>query len=327
MVMTANPAAAAAPAFAAARAICRRHSKGLFFTSAFLPVRKRNAAYAVYTFCQMIEEAIAAPPASPPAAPATLAPSCGSPGSIEQTLARFRARLDDIYADRLDLPPAAQRDERQHALYAFGQSVERYQIPQQFFLDLAEGRRIDLTTTRYATWRALQNYCDHTGGPAALAMSCVLGLSHSDARQHVLQISTALQLTRILRDIKPDLARGRIYLPLEDLARFKVAQRDLAAGAVTPSIRQLMQFEIARARDLYRQGAQGICWVAGDGSRLTASAIAVIYSGLLTQIERQGYDVFSHQPRLTAAQKLRRMSGAWRLARRRHGQLLPDVFK
>jgi phytoene/squalene synthetase len=88
-----------------------------------------------------------------------------------------------------------------------------------------------------------------------------------------------------------------------------------------------MRFEIARARALYQQGADGLCWLAGDGSRLTAASMAVIYSGILGAIERRGYDVFISRAHLTTSQKLRRLPMAWRLARRRAGEALPKVFE
>jgi phytoene synthase len=159
-----------------------------------------------------------------------------------------------------------------------------------------------------------------------LIMSCILGLTHSDAGRYAVQMGNAMQLTRILRDLKKDAARGRLYLPLEDLARFKVSQQDVSVGRVDDNFRELMKFEIARARGLYRQGAEGLCWLTGDGSRLTVSAIVVIYSGILGAIERQGYDVFSHCPRQSAAQKFRRLAPAWRLARRKADDPTPAVF-
>jgi phytoene synthase len=87
-----------------------------------------------------------------------------------------------------------------------------------------------------------------------------------------------------------------------------------------------MKFEIARARDLFRRGAEGLCWLAGDGSRLTASAMAVSYSGILDAIERQNYDVFSKRAHLTTPQKFRRLPKALKLARRRPGEPLPSIF-
>ena len=313
--------AARAAAFDAARDICRKHARTFYFASAFLPRAKRDASYAVYAFCRMMDDAIDQPSSEP-----VRTSSCGCDDELQAKIDLFRDRLDEIYQGRLELPLPEYRSSDQHALHAFALTVERYEIPQQYFIDLAEGCRMDLSIVRYPTWPALEKYCYHVAGVVGLIMSCVFGLTHSDAKRHAVTMGNAMQLTNILRDVKEDWDRGRIYLPLEDMARFRYGERDLAAGVVNDSFRELMRWEIARAREMYRAGSEGLCWLAGDGSRLTASAMAVIYAGILDAIERQRYDVFSQRAHLTLPQKLRRVPAAWRLARRAHNQPTPDVF-
>src|SRR5437870_3464879 len=284
---------ALATAFRAARGICKRHAKSFYFASFFLPKYKRNAAYAVYAFCRMIDDAIDQDDATIESTGA-----CGC-GGIEQRLSLFRDRLDEIYAGTLELPNTEFRSEAQHALFAFSRTVERYEIPREYFLDLAEGCRMDLSVRRYATWKSLEKYCYHVAGVVGLIMSCIFGLRHSDASQHAIAMGNAMQLTNILRDLKEDWQRGRIYLPLEDLARFGYSEADLSRGVVNDSFRRLMKFQVARARSLYREASKGLCWLADDGSRLTASAMAVLYSGILDAIERQQYDVFTKHAHLS----------------------------
>ena len=185
---------------------------------------------------------------------------------------------------------------------------------------------MDLTVSRYATWSSLERYCYHSAGVLGPVMSCVFGVTHSGAAGQAIKMGNAMRLTGILRDIKQDFDRGRVYLPLEDLATFRYSERDLAAGTVNENFRELMRFQIARARRLYSEGAEGLCWVAGDGSRLTASTLAMVSSGVLDAIERQGYDVFSRRASLTTGQKLRRLPMAWRVARRGPDAALPPLF-
>jgi phytoene synthase len=318
---------AAEPAYAAARDLCRREFKDLFFAAAFLPAPKRRAVYAIASFCKMVADALS-PTATggDPPPPSTLgAPSC-SAGALDQTMALLVDRLDEIYEHRLDLPLPAFRDPTQHVLYAFARTVERYSIPKQLFLNFAQGCRMERSISRYATWPSLERYCYCGGGAVALAIGCVLGLQHSDAFDQVIQLGNAIKLTSILRDLKQDLARGRVYLPLEDLARFKVTQSDLFSGTVNGNFRRLMQFEIARARELYRKGAEGVCWLADDGSRLAASTMALFSSGILGAIERLHYEMFAKRPALTTVQKLRRLAPAWCLARRDASDPIPQVF-
>jgi phytoene synthase len=186
---------------------------------------------------------------------------------------------------------------------------------------------LDLTVRRYATWKSLERYCYHAAGVVGLAMGCVFGLRHSGAGEKAVRMGNAMRLTRILRDVKADWERGRLYLPLEDLASHRYGERDVAAGVVDERFRALMRFEIDRARRMYREAAEGVCWLADDGSRLTASTMALIDSGILNAIERQGYDVFTKRARLTTGQKLRGLPAAWRLARREAGEPVPDVFR
>ncbi|MGH7176059.1 MAG: phytoene/squalene synthase family protein, partial [Tepidisphaeraceae bacterium] len=275
-------------AFAAARAICRRHARSFYFASAFLPRRKRDAAYAVYAFCRMIDDAIDVPQDQLVGAavrrehPVMSLPqvdkSCDM-NSLQMRLDLLSDRLDEVYDDRLELPAVDARSEQQHALEAFAQTVRRYEIPKQHFLDLAEGCRMDLTVLRYQTWKDLENYCYHVAGVVGLIMCGVFGLTHSDAHKQAVMMGNAMQLTNILRDVKEDWDRGRVYLPQEDLRRFAYGESELSDGVVNENFRELMRFEINRTRQLYRDAAEGLCWLAGDGSRLTASVMAVVYGG------------------------------------------------
>ncbi len=350
MTLTASAAtdpAELAPAFEAARRICRRDARGFYLASFFLPAAKRDAAHAVYALCRMIEEAIDVPEASLRGAtgmrdhPAVVSPARPSSLYVIQPqheeshcdvdspasrLEMLRDRLDEVYDGRLELPAPAARSEQQHALCALAETVRRYDVPKQYFLDLAEGCGMRLTVRRYETWAELERYCYHAGGVVALTMSCVLGLQHSGAFARAAEMGNAMRLTNILRDVREDCDVGRVYLPQQDMRRFGYTEGELSRGVVNENFRELMRFEIARARQLYRGGAEGLCWLAGDGSRMTASMMAVTHAGILDAIERQNHDVFSRRARLSTPQKLARLPRAWRLARRTHDRPLPDVF-
>lgn len=328
-------------AFAAARDMCREHGRGFYFASFFLPRRKREAAHAVYAFCRMIDEAIDVPDDQPLVGstvrrthPAISLPQIDEEKAmggcaldqLETRLELLRDRLDEIYGDRLELPAVESRSPQQHALAAFAHTARAFEIDKQYFLDFAAGCQMDLTVKRYPDWPALENYCDHSGGVVGLMMSCILGLQHSDAKRHTVQLGKAMQLTNILRDVRTSLDRGRIYLPQDEVERFGVSEADLASGVVSDSFRELMKFQIARARKMYQDAAEGICWLAGDGSRFTASAMAIMHAGILDAIAAQRYDVFSGRARLSISQMLAGMPRAWRLARRLSSEPEPGVF-
>ena len=247
---------------------------------------------------------------------------CGSSDPVEQRLELFRDRLTELYDGRLELPSPPGRSEAQHVLHAFSHSVRRFEIPRQCFLDIAAACRADLLVSRYATWASLERYCRQSGGAAAVAAGCVLGLTHSDAVLQVQTLGIAVRLTNILRNLKADVAAGRVYLPLEDLAAFKYGERDVVAATVNDNFRRLIAFQVDRARRLFREAAEGLRWVAGDGSRLAAATLTVQQAAVLDAIERADYDVFRGRIELTPARKLRQLPTAWRLARRGPGNWL-----
>jgi phytoene synthase len=287
-------------AYLAARDICRHHAKSFYFASHFLPRDKRYHAYAVYAFCRLLDDATDEEP------------------SIE-SVARFEQLLDRIYAGK-------EPDTEVGAMQAFAHTVRACDIPRQHFLDLATGCRMDFAVNHYDTWPALERYCYHVAGVVGLIMCRVFGLRDESALAHAVQMGNAMQLTNILRDVGEDFARGRIYLPREDLDRFGIRDTDLGTATSTESLRQLVRFEIDRARSLYRNASLGLSRLPDDGSRLTACVMAVVYAGILGAIERQGHDVLIARAHTTKLQKLARVLKARRLARWREDEPMPDVW-
>ena len=135
----------------------------------------------------------------------------------------------------------------------------------------------------------------------------------------------ATLLTSILATLNTDLSADRIYLPLEDLARFRYSERELLAREVNDRFRALMRFEVARARELFREGSSGLCWLAGDGSRMAAATFVAMQSATLDAIERAKFDLFAVDLRISPARQLRQLPAAWRLARRRADEPMPRV--
>jgi len=289
--------------FAAARAICSRHAKSFYFASQFLPRPKRDYAYAVYAYCRLMDDAVDVP----------------GEDDVHAALEGAPVLLDQIYSGRI----SDGASERTAALRAFAYTVQECHIPRQYFLDLIEGCRMDLTITRYQTWRDLEKYCYHVAGVVGVIMCRVFALENQQAEQQAVAMGNAMQLTNILRDLREDDLRGRIYLPFQDMERFGYHEEDLQACVVNDSFRQLMRFQIARARRLYDEGAAGLCWLANDGSRLTASVMAAVYSGILQAIEKQGLDVFRARAHLSFFGKLQRLPRAWRTNQREAGDALP----
>jgi phytoene synthase len=199
-------------------------------------------------------------------------------------------------------------------LPAFADTIQRYQIPPRYFHDLISGAEMDLTDTRYATFERLQEYCYRVAGTVGLTCLSVFGFDHVHAPELAERLGIAFQLTNILRDVRGDLALGRVYLPTEDLARSGCSEEDLARGAVTPAVRELLRQQAERAWQFYTEGAPLLGRIHPD-SRAALWSLIRIYSTLLARIEERDFDVFSTRVRLTAAEKasilLRARLGFW----------------
>jgi phytoene synthase len=229
-------------------------------------------------------------------------------------MAMVRERLERMESGEI-CPPEVGGGTEDAVIHVMSATMRRYQIPSEWFLDLIEALKARAGKLRWATWSSLETYLRGRGGSAGLILSGILGVTHSEARERAVEMGMAVELTRILRDVKQDSQENRILLPLEDLIRFKYSEKDLMRGVVNENFAELMGHQIERARGMYRSAAEGIAWVGGDGSKLAAASMAVLYCGLLRAIENKRFDVFKGEVKLGAGQRARRMLDAWRLAR------------
>ena len=156
---------------------------------------------------------------------------------------------------------------------------------------------MDLDTTRYETFADLFEYCRRVASAVGMICIRVFGCRSDRARDYALNLGVALQLTNILRDVKDDLAKGRIYLPLADLKRCGCTEEELLRGQLTPAVRRVIEFECGRAREFYAKARADL--PPGDRRRLVAAEIMrAVYFETLTRIERSGYDVFTTRTRV-----------------------------
>jgi phytoene synthase len=224
--------------------------------------------------------------------------SASQPGECalkRAALSRWRVLLDQCMAGNTS----------GHAILpAFADAIKRYRIPSRYFHDLISGAEMDLLETQFATFEALQEYCYRVAGTVGLTCLHVFGFQDLHALELAERLGIAFQLTNILRDVRPDLALGRMYIPAEDLRRFGCTVAELERGTVTPPVRELLRFEAERAWRFYREGARLISKVDAD-SKGALWALVRIYSSLLARIEGRDFDVFSARVRLNAAEKAR----------------------
>lgn len=199
---------------------------------------------------------------------------------------------------------AALQGEYHHPIHAaLHDTVARHAIPAAYLEAAIDGVEMDLTATRYATFAALRVYCYHVASVVGLSCIHIWGFAGDQAREYAEQAGIAFQLTNILRDLGEDAARGRVYLPEEDLHRFNYSSEDLQAGTRDERFRELMRFQVARARDFYRQ-SRPLAPLLRPAGRAVFQVMAGTYEALLDAIEHRDYDVFSQRISVSRWHKL-----------------------
>jgi 15-cis-phytoene synthase len=254
-----------------------------YYSFLVLPAEQRRAIVAVWDFCRAVDDAVDEAPVSG-----------GATRSPREALCFWRAEL----ARSFEGPEPETREGR--GLRPF---VDAFHLPRQAFEDVIDGVAMDLETTRYETFADLYEYCRRVASAVGLICIEIFGCRSERSRDYALNLGVALQLTNILRDVADDFARGRVYLPLEDLKACGCTVETLANGVMTDPIRRVIQLECLRARSFYRRA--GEARPEEDRRRLVAAEIMrAVYFETLTRIEMRGYDVFDgakRVPRTTQA--------------------------
>lgn len=252
----------AAEAYAFCRAVAHKHGANFSVGFRFLPEIKRNAVYAAYAACRWADD-IADDPGE----------------NIEARLDAWQEEIEACYAGR----PG-------HAItVALADALEHFAIPKvEGFFALIDGCRQDMVKTRYATFDELLHYCDLVATSISEISLAIFGYKTAKAHEYGRNLSTALQLTNITRDIGDDLARDRVYIPAEELARFGVTEADLFAKRHSEQVRALVEFEAKRALDYFAQALPLLDELDAD-SRFPTLMMGSIYSEVLRKVLRDPF--------------------------------------
>lgn len=261
-----------------AEAIARSRSN-FYYSFIVLPLEKRRAFCAVYAFmryCDDISDGSA-----------TIETKCAM-------LRDWRSHLDEAFSGNL----------RKNAILpAFQDTVARFSIPAEYFHWIIDGAEMDLDVSEYETFDDLYKYCFNVASAVGLVCLQIFGFRDPRARKYAEQCGIAFQLTNILRDVKEDAERGRIYLPLEDLRRFHYSPDELRQRIVDDRFRKLMRFEAERAREYYA-AARNLLPLVEEKSKPALWAMIQIYERILDRIEQEQFDVFRAPIHLAGTEKL-----------------------
>jgi len=297
-----------APSLEEAQQYCARlahsHYENFSVVTWFLPRELRQHFYNVYAYCRISDD---------------LGDEVGDPQQALGLLDAWEAELNATYLSLVEPPlrdirqkveelkpepPVRNPASPRHPVFiALRETIRQLDIPREPFADLLTAFRQDQTVTRYPTFEDLLGYCVNSANPVGHLVLYVCG--YRDAGRHELSAytCTALQLANFWQDVAVDYGKGRIYLPLESLAKFGVGEDDIAQRRATPQFRAMMKFEVARAREWFQRGAP----LAAQVDKHLAIDIELFSRGgleILNAIERQDYDVLTHRPAISKPRKL-----------------------
>jgi phytoene synthase len=268
--------------------VTRRSSSNFYYAFMLLPAERRRALYAVYAFCRFVDDIADDEAIRDPAL----------------LLARWREELERVYRGAPTHPISR----------ALADSVRHFSIPREYFEEVIAGVEMDLSRRRYTTFEELRLYCYRVASAVGLICIEVFGYSNPEAKVYAENLGIAFQITNILRDVREDATRGRIYLPLEDLARFAVTEDEILRGVYSDAFVRLMEFEAGRAREYYTRAERALP-PEDRSSLLTAEAMRSIYGALLNLIVSSRYQVLDRRLSLSAPKKLYLVGRAWATSR------------
>ena len=269
-------------AYAHCAELTRFHSQSFYVATQLLPLPKRQATRALYAFCRVTDEIVD-----------------NASGDAAADLAAWRQ-------EALSGRPAG----HDQVILAWTTTRAQYGIPRKYAEQLIDGCAQDLTKNRYANFNELADYCYRVASTVGLMSMHIIGFQGEEAIRYAIKLGVALQLTNILRDIDEDWARGRLYLPQDELASFGLSEADIAAGRHDERWREFMRFQIERTRRIYDEAWPGIALLDSDGRFATAAA-ATFYQEILSDIERHDYNIFGRRAFVPKWQKIRQLPQLW----------------
>ena len=252
-----------------ASAITKSSNTSFYYSFSLLPRQKREAIHAVYAFCRYTDDIV-------------------DEGTDQHS------KVVRLRRWRMELGRALRGTSSYLLLNQLSATARKFNIPVDHFYDLIRGMEMDLSKTRYETFDELYKYCYLVASSVGLMCRQIFGYRNDSTRDYAVNLGVALQLTNILRDIKEDAKRGRIYLPAEDLRRFGYTEEDLLACRYTPEFVNLMRFECDRASGYFDTARAAL---GNEDKRFFFAARIMwsIYAHTLERIKRSNYNVFERR--------------------------------
>jgi squalene synthase HpnC len=275
--------------------LARKAHSNFYYAFFLLPKAKRDGIAALYAFMRLVDN---------------VADDGDSISRKQRGLAQWRAALDQAVtgygafidgSSALGMQPVPEGG--REVFPALVDTMRRFNMPARYLHDQISGAEMDLTVHSYPTFDRLREYCYRVAGTVGLTCTHIFGFKDSRALDLAEKLGLAFQLTNIIRDVREDAERGRVYLPEEDLARFNAAPQDFSQNEGTLGVRELLRFEADRAFQLYEEGSELLDLIDAD-SRATLWLLIHTYNALLTRIASLDFAVFGERIRLSKAEKM-----------------------
>jgi len=267
--------------------ICRKETqqwaKTFYLGTLLLPQEKRKAIWAIYVWCRRTDEIMD-----------SIEASTKSQDELSDNLDEWEENTKNVFKGNI-------KSELDSVLL---DTIEKYPQSIKPYLDMIDGQRMDLNKFRYKDFDELKLYCYRVAGTVGLMTQNVMGIDSAytsapwsampDPSEAAIALGIANQLTNILRDVGEDRQRGRIYLPQVDIEKFNYSEEELLKGKINKQWKELMNFQLTRAREWFQKSEDGIKWLSSD-ARWPVWTSLRLYRGILDSIERLDYDVFNNR--------------------------------
>lgn len=265
--------------------LARATASNFYYSFLLLPRAERRAIKDVYAFCRLLDDVVDEDPTG---------------RNPHAELEYWRGEVEAIYQSC----PTSEFGEQLLV------SVDEFDLPKQPFLDLIDGMEMDLKWHSYQTFADLREYCYRAASTVGLICIEIFGYESARTREYAVNLGLALQLTNILRDLKEDVARGRIYIPVEDLERFGYSERELRANLYNAPFIELMKYEHSRASSYFQKAASSLP-EQDRPSMFAAEIMGAIYKELLDQLPLVQFNVFRNHLAVSKSRRLKIALSIW----------------
>ena len=272
-------------AYSHCQQVTKENARNFYYTFRPLPAEKRRAIYAVYAYCRLCDDI------------------ADGDLPVGEKYRGFAAIRENLQSGNLS---------GEHALLyqALHDAAQKFQIPYRYFEEILQGVEMDMVKNRFANFGELREYCHKVASVVGLVCIRIFGYEDPRAEEHAVEMGLAMQLTNILRDVKEDADRGRIYIPLDEMRQFRYTEAELHRGEVSEGFTALMAYQTARARTYFDNSRQLFPLVSAD-ARACPKLMHATYSGILDRIERAGFDVFERRIGLSTSTKMLLLARLW----------------